>query len=242
MIDRAEPLAAIPPRDADIVVISTPVEASIDIIRRVLDSGIDDSALVLDVGSVKGRVVESALSSSKPDIFVGCHPMAGSEKSGYEYSSASLYEGSVVFITPSSANPALKLNAAALFWESMGASCGKIDPYEHDKILAYTSHLPHFAASATASALSCFIRESGFSGDINKFIGNGFRDTTRVSAGSPSMWTEISSMNSENIEKSIDTLISILSDIKSFIRNESEAPGGLSEFLEGVKKFRTGIK
>jgi prephenate dehydrogenase len=179
-------------RDADLIVVATPANAvtsTLDVLR----GSCPPKASVIDVASTKKDICTHGATLWKaPRRFVGCHPMAGSEKSGPENAIATLYNDSVCLVEDS---PDLCPDAAdsvRALWECVGARVVPIDPALHDAILARSSHVPHILASILATVAH---RESA----TRDFVGNGFRDTTRIAEGSPEMWRDITLTNRDAI-------------------------------------------
>ena len=179
--------------EADLVFLATPVVHIKDMLTKIgpyLKAG----AIVTDGGSTKEEIVEAA-NKWLPlyTYFVGSHPIAGSEKSGVQFASKDLFKGSVCAVTPDKLTNKIALNKVAKLWKMLGAKVITLPPAEHDKILAATSHLPHFAAAAMSVSV------------INKnknllaLIGKGFKDTTRIAASSPEVWAEIALANKKNV-------------------------------------------
>ncbi len=167
--------------DADVVLVATPVDHVVPYVRAAAE-GARRARLITDVGSVKASIVE-ALGDLSPDVpFVGSHPLAGSEQSGFEHASPELLEGRVVFVTPTERTRSDVTGEARAFWESLGARVESIDAAEHDRVMAAVSHLPHLVASALAAAVPDFPAH---------YFGTGFRDTTRLASGSVAMWVPI---------------------------------------------------
>jgi prephenate dehydrogenase len=228
-------------RGVDLAIVSTPVDSSIDIIRGLLARpDLGPSALVIDVGSVKEPVVGAVESHERADRFVGCHPMAGSEKMGYEFSRADLFEGASVIITPHARNRAEDVRAVAGFWEGLGAVATIVSPAEHDLVAAYTSHLPHMLASSLVRVFDEFRKGSG-TADVRPFIGRGFLDTTRVSSGSPDMWRDIAVHNRENLVRALDRMIAELDALKHMLAAGDPGARAVREYLAGAKNTRDGL-
>ncbi len=226
-------------RGVDLAVVATPVISSIGLIERILgDPALGDGAIVIDVGSVKGPVVEAALRCPRADRFIGCHPMAGSEKTGFMHSDASLYEGSQVIVTPHELNRAEDLDAVASLWRSLGAKVSVVSPETHDFCVSHTSHLPHVLSAALAGRLMKFSRGGEAPADLGPFIGNGFRDTTRIAAGSPEMWRDIVLANRENIRT---RLAELGADLERFMEIIDDGDA-LYDYFSEIKRFRDGIK
>ncbi len=227
----------------ELAVVCTPVDSSIDIIRSILGHGeLEPGAVVIDVGSVKEIIVREVMGLGRSAQFVGCHPMAGSEKTGYEYSRPDLYSGSSVIITPHSGNSEGDIATVARFWESLGARTTVVSPEEHDRIVAYTSHLPHMIASSLVEVFQEFRRDNEPPSGIGTFIGNGFRDVTRISSGSPDMWRDIVLQNRDNIAGAIDRMIGELERLKKLISGAGPDGGPVHDYFADAKKIRDGLK
>lgn len=227
----------------ELAVVSTPVDSSVEIIKTILNNnGLGPDAIVIDVGSVKDVIVREASRLERGGQFIGCHPMAGSEKTGYEFSRYDLYNGSSVIITPHDGNRRADIDAIVNFWEILGARAVVISPGEHDRIVTYTSHLPHMTASALVAVFRDFLKESGAAAEIGMFIGNGFRDATRISSGSPDMWRDIVIQNRDNIAGAIDRMIGELESLKRIITETGSDTGRVYNYFNAVKNIRDGLK
>ena len=200
---------------ADVVVIAVPVDAAPDVLRRAAPF-IGGARLVTDLGSTKARIVEAAREIGLSSRFVGSHPMAGDHRSGWGAARAGLFSGARVYLCPASreANDAAAL--ATRMWMELGAAPEVIAPQEHDRRLAWASHLPHVAAAALAIAMS----DAGIArGDL----GPGGRDTTRLAGSSPDVWTAIALENAEELGAA---LASAEREIASFRRALAHADSG----------------
>lgn len=146
--------------------------------------------LITDGGSVKAGIAKTAAGlPSLQSAFVGAHPIAGGENSGFEYSQADLFQDRLCVLTPVN-HPNDQILRARQFWEAIGCRCVCLDPDEHDRILAMTSHLPHVVAALMASV----VRSESL-----PFAGTGFLDTTRVAAGDAHLWTSILQGNKQHV-------------------------------------------
>ncbi|MFZ5616036.1 MAG: prephenate/arogenate dehydrogenase family protein [Pseudomonadota bacterium] len=176
---------------ADIVVVSTPVGAMARVLADVAAKA-DEGALVIDVGSVKGAVVEAASKLGARVHIVPCHPVAGTEQSGPEAGFAALFQHRWSIITPLARNDAPYLDAvkkAAALWRAIGAEVEIMDHQHHDLALAITSHLPHLIAFTLVGAADDL--ESVAEAEIVKYSAGGFRDFTRIAASDPVMWRDV---------------------------------------------------
>ncbi|MBN1532502.1 MAG: prephenate dehydrogenase/arogenate dehydrogenase family protein [Spirochaetes bacterium] len=238
-VDSVEVIDRASLKGVDLVVVATPVISSIRLIETILGSpDIEESALVIDVGSVKEPVVRAAARLPRSLQFVGCHPMAGSEKTGFAHSTGTLYENSTVIITPHPANRGGDIDAVAELWTGLGAQVLITSPELHDLVVSYTSHLPHVIAGAVIAALSGFTAGGYPLERVHSFIGNGFRDVTRIAAGSPEMWRDIVLMNGDNIRNAISSIINHLGRFLEIMKDGS----ALQEYFAKIKDFRDGIQ
>lgn len=225
----------------ELIIVSTPVIASIGIIKSILNNpGLGSDAIVVDVGSVKEMIVREIEPCRRADRFVPCHPMAGSEKSGYIHGSETLFKGSSVIITPHKYNTAADIGKIHQFWRELGVTTLEISADLHDKIITCTSHIPHIAACAVVHLLMDAMRVDD-TNMLGYFIGRGFRDVTRISAGSPDVWYDICRMNYSRISESIDLLIERLIHIRRMISDNSEEPEALMRYFEKIRNYRENL-
>ncbi|MCE0483816.1 MAG: prephenate dehydrogenase [Methylacidiphilales bacterium] len=215
-------------RDADVVILCVPIETMAPLVKQFAGS-LKPTALVTDVGSVKESVDnEIAPLLANKALWIGSHPMAGSEKSGFAAARPDLFVGARIILTPTGKTAPEARERAETFWQKVGASVFTAPPFEHDKMVAHISHLPHLAAAALVNATD----ENHF-----KAAGPGFRDTTRVASGSPDLWTEIAWDNREKIKSAIATLVTELEHIK--ISLEKGDKSGLQQALQKAHDQRS---
>ena len=184
-------------KDADLVILCTPVGSFGDIAREIaphLKSGV----ILSDVGSVKGAVVRDV----GPHVPAGghlipAHPVAGTEQSGPSAGFAELFDGRWCILTPPPGTDAAALETLSEFWRRCGSDVEVMDPKHHDLVLAITSHVPHLIAYnivGTAADLET-VTES----EVIKFSAGGFRDFTRIAASDPTMWRDVFLNNREAV-------------------------------------------
>ncbi|MEX2286640.1 MAG: prephenate dehydrogenase [Planctomycetaceae bacterium] len=216
--------------DADLFVFCTPVDR--------IAAGVHEAArwcrtgtLITDTGSVKGSICH-ALSSGLPGgaTFIGSHPLAGSERQGFEHADADLFEGRVCVVTPDVDTPAEPLRHLESFWQSMGCAVVKLSAADHDRALAETSHLPHAVAAALAATLSPGNRQ---------LAASGFCDTTRVAAGDPDLWTAILLANSDEMAERLSAFGDKLDEFAAAIAKRDEAV--LKRLLQQAKTARESV-
>ncbi|HRA87702.1 MAG TPA: prephenate dehydrogenase/arogenate dehydrogenase family protein, partial [Planctomycetaceae bacterium] len=175
--------------------------------------------LITDAGSVKSSIC-SSLGNRSVERFVGSHPIAGGEHTGFEHADADMFLNRLCVVTPSKARAGATERIAA-FWKSIGMAVQQMSPEEHDRILALTSHLPHIMASV----LSGCVAEN-----LLPFTGTGYRDTTRIAAGSSSLWTAILLGNAAYCAESIDAAEALLRKFReSIVANDAESLTALLE-------------
>lgn len=211
-------------------VFCTPVDRIVDgILQAAATAG--KGTVFTDAGSTKQQICDRLSNSLPVGIeFVGSHPLAGSEKSGYENADPSIFKDRVCVTTPVESNSTKAVERIEALWSMLGMKLLRSDPQEHDELLAVTSHLPHVAAAALAS----------FVNDHNQdFFAGGFRDTTRIAAGDPDLWTAILTRNHEHVATSIDELIQRLKQFGTAItaRDEEATKRLLTEGQTGRQKL-----
>jgi prephenate dehydrogenase len=169
---------------ADIVVLAAPVSATISLLHAVKPYLTSD-CVVTDVGSTKRRIVEEA-EEILPGRFVGGHPMAGSEKSGLIFASPTLFDGAVWALTPSDNTEGTAYETAERLVRLVGAHPHRCSPDDHDRAVAFVSHLPHLLAYGLAQVSGEDVPE-----ELRQLAAGSFRDGTRVAQSDPAFWAEI---------------------------------------------------
>jgi prephenate dehydrogenase len=219
-------------KDAEVIVLCVPIGAMAAIARKIAKQ-IKSNALITDVGSAKAAVVaELTRIFKRRGRFVGSHPMAGSEQAGFAAARADLFEGAVCIVTPHSGVSRSAAREAAHFWQLLGGEVRSLRPAEHDRIVAFVSHLPHLLA-ATLIDLS-----SARNGAWLNFGGNGLRDATRVASGPPQMWAEIFETNRLAMREAIHAMIEKLQQADRLLGR----PAGMKRFLADAKQLRDQLK
>ena len=185
---------------SDVVLISVPVSAT-EATFNAMRAGIRDGMLIMDVGSTKRDVVDTARrvlrDKNQLTHFVPAHPIAGSEQSGVAHADATLYNGRQVILTPLPQTQPELLQKATDVWTAIGAQVLRMTPENHDAAFAAVSHLPHLLAFACFSAIAG--QPAGR--DFLSLAGPGFRDFTRIAASDPAVWRDILLANREEVLK-----------------------------------------
>ena len=218
-------------RDADFIVLAAPVSSIIEAFP-ILNTNARRGAIITDVGSSKGLIVDQAQKNLHPSfLFVGSHPLAGSEKSGPAHANADLFEHSNCIMTPTERTNRLAKEKVKHFWSQLGANVRFMSPTEHDEILAYISHLPHLLAYALMNSIP------------EQFLAHatqGLRDTTRIAASDPKMWNDICVSNGKNILKSMDECAKALGAIRKAVVDADQQ--ALMETFNQAKASRERIE
>jgi prephenate dehydrogenase len=204
-------------KDADVVVLATPL-ATTETLLKSMRNHLRDDVIITDVGSAKGSVVDAARAALDKLItcFVPGHPIAGREKSGVEASVADLFEDHRVILTPL---PETSVNALSLvneMWELAGAEVVQVSVEQHDEILAATSHLPHLLAYALVDCLAGMQERD----EIFKFAAGGFADFSRIASSNPQMWHDICFSNRKQLLKVLNLFDEYLNNIRTAIKND----------------------
>lgn len=190
---------------ADCLILAMPTGNMAEVVAQMAPFPAGSQVLVTDVGSVKAPVVREIgpLVSERGGIFIGSHPMAGSEKKGLAFADASLFEKAAVILTPGDGigwdDP--PLGKLTCFWEDLGGIVTLLDPARHDELVGAISHLPHLVAAALARSVLSRVPEAA------PLSGGGFRDTTRVAGGPEGMWAGILADNHLAVSEQLGELI-----------------------------------
>lgn len=178
---------------ADVIVFCTPVDRVADGVRQAAGSVRPDT-LMTDAGSVKQPICDAVADITN---FIGSHPIAGSHRQGFEAADPQLYEGRLCVLTPRASSSDSMVTRLDRLWKGVGMRTVRMSPSEHDQALAMTSHLPHLVAAALAQTLSI---------ENRPLTGTGFRDTTRIAAGDPQLWTGILMQNAQHVAAGIEAV------------------------------------
>ncbi len=231
-IDDIAPDAATAAAGADLLVVATPAALVTAILDEVYGVG-NPGLVVTDVASTKAAICSHASATwAAPRRFVGSHPMAGGEKFGPENGRPDLYEDTVCLVEESTDLDPEAHAIVCRLWESIGARVVSVRPEEHDPILARTSHLPHVVASAVAALAA----EGGAS---QLFVGNGFRDLTRIADSRPEVWRDICLTNRTALLQSLAGLDARLHDLAAIL--EAGDAARLDAFFEQGREGRRKV-
>ena len=197
---------------------------------------ITGNCILTDVGSVKTSIHEEVIALQMEEHFIGGHPMAGSEKSGFVNAKAHLIENAYYIITPSAKVSGEKVTEYKTFIESLKALPILLDYQKHDAVTGTISHLPHILASGLVN----FVRETDTEDELMKHLAaGGFKDITRIASSSPVMWQQICLKNRENISRILSAYIETLNQAKLAI--DTGAEESLYSFFETSRDYRNSM-
>ena len=224
--------------NADLVIISIPVDATVKLLPTILDK-IPDTGLVVDAGSTKEAICKAVESHPKRRNFLAMHPIAGTEHSGPSAAISGLFEGKTNIVCEVE-KTTFKLQEKALeLFTGIGMRIRYMNPVAHDKHIAYVSHLSHISLFMLGKTV---IEKEKNERDIFDMAGSGFASTVRLAKSSPEMWTPIFKQNKENVIETLEEYIENLTQFKELMKandfeaifNEMKDTNYIKEILKGI--------
>lgn len=213
-------------KKAEMVVLALPVDLISDYLKKI-SPFLNKNTIVFDLGSSKKIIEKKAVRYLPKNIdFVGCHPLAGSEKSGAQEACKDLYKGAVCVITSSPAK--LSVKVVKNLWEKLGSKVTFINPDNHDKALSCVSHLPHIISFALTGYIPM---------KYIKFTSGSFKDLTRISGSPAEIWTDIFLSNKKNILKDLKGFSKVLKEFEFLLKK-----GDRKKLFTLIKKINTRKK
>ena len=228
---------------ADLLIIGTPVSLIPQMVKRFSAQAPPKKPLfITDAGSVKTQVVreiDNFLSAQDHTHihFVGSHPMAGSEKASVAEAKSTLFNNAKCIITPSMCTSPTAIQVVKDLWEFIGGYTIVLSPTDHDYLVAGASHLPHLIASVLTQTTQSVQTKSLRALEL---AATGFRDTTRIAAGSPEIWRDIFLQNSEFLIPMVKSTIQTLEQLSTLLTNKDSTK--IEEFLAQAKEIRDTLK
>ncbi|MCI6120481.1 prephenate dehydrogenase/arogenate dehydrogenase family protein [Bariatricus sp. SGI.161] len=217
------------------IFLCTPVSFNTAYLKQ-LTNYLHEDCILTDVGSVKSSIHKEVEALGIEEYFIGGHPMAGSEKSGFINSKAMLIENAYYVLTPTRKVSQEKIDAYVKFVESLRSIPIILDYQEHDYATGTISHLPHIIASTLVN----FVRDTDTENELMKNIAaGGFKDITRIASSSPTMWQHICLKNKENISHILGEYIHSLEKAKMLIDQEDEH--ALYNMFDSSRNYRNSI-
>lgn len=205
--------------ECDVIFLCTPVEAGEKYLAG-LKPLLREGAFVTDVGSTKSSIQNMVLKLGLGRSFIGGHPMAGSEKSGYEYSDPVMLENIFYMVCPTPQTPLAYTQQMTEIVRKLKANPYVIDAAEHDKAVATISHLPHLVA---ATLVNLVHRTDSPEHTMKRLAAGGFKDITRIASSSPVMWQQIFSSNRETVLQVLREYIDSLQSVEKALEQDDMA-------------------
>lgn len=236
LIDKKSTIDAL--ANADLVIVSIPVDATVKLLPTILDK-IPDTGLVVDAGSTKVDICKAVENHPKRRNFLAMHPIAGTEYSGPSAAVEGLFVGKTNIICEVE-KTTFKLQEKALkLFSNIGMRMRYMNPEAHDKHIAYMSHLSHISSFMLGKTV---INKEQNERDIFDMAGSGFASTVRLAKSSPGMWTPIFKQNKNNVIETLEEYISNLIQFKELLKkddfeavfNEMENTNKIKDILKGL--------
>ena len=221
--------------NCDYLFLCAPVEFNVEYMEKIKDS-LGENCILTDVGSVKSIIHEKVTELGLEGKFIGGHPMAGSERSGFSNSSDHLLENAYYIITPGGEVALDRISDFTELVSSLGAIPLVLTAEEHDFITAGVSHLPHIVASALVNLVNLLDNDAQY---MKMIAAGGFRDITRIASSSPVMWEQICLENQKNISTVLDEFIRMLIQIRCSIDNKEA--DNIFDMFASSKDYRDSI-
>lgn len=221
--------------DCDLIFLCCPVKQNLVYLKQ-LKEVIKKDCIITDVGSVKGDIHRAVCELDMEDVFIGGHPMTGSEKTGYASATAYLLENAYYILTPTARTKEDVLLAFQEYITSLGAQTLVLGYEEHDYATASISHLPHVIAATLVNLISSLDNDEE---TMKTIAAGGFRDITRIASSSPVMWQHICLSNREQILKLIDRYTETLQHMRTLV-DEKDAEK-IRAFFSSAKDYRDSI-
>tara|TARA_B110000879_G_scaffold47863_1_gene67404 strand:- start:74 stop:937 length:864 start_codon:yes stop_codon:yes gene_type:complete len=220
-------------KQADFIVIATPV-AQIENILKIIAPSLSQRTIVIDVGSTKSNIMHFAKKELKEKFsqFVGCHPIAGSERHGPSAAKINLFKNRDIILTPENETDPNKLELTSKFWKDLGGIIKTMRPLEHDQIFSTVSHIPHLIAYNMVN----LIAGKSNTDTLLEFAASGFKDFSRIAGSSPEVWKDISLANKVAILNDLDLFVKEINKTALLIKNEDYI--ALERYFDVASKIR----
>lgn len=222
---------------SDLIVICTPVNATVQVVEKLSRQPLKETAILTDAGSTKKKVMEAAEQYFSPrQVFIGGHPMAGSHKSGVTAAKERLFENAFYMLTPSSIAGVKEIGQLKMWLKGTKAKFLEVSADEHDYLTGVISHLPHIMAASMVNLAENAEKENEI---IARLAAGGFRDTTRIASSSPEMWKDILLHNDQVLIALLDSWIREMEEVKAWMANKDGQR--IYDFFLGAKRFRDAM-
>lgn len=217
---------------ADLVILAAPIEQNLRLLPEVA-SHLGAGAVITDVGGTKREIVEAARTLiGEGAVFVGGHPIGGAERGGFGFARADLFRGRPWILTPDPSTPATAVERVVAFTKSLGARPTTMDAGEHDRLMAFLSHLPQLTVSALMDVVGDATASNGL-----RLAGRGLVDSTRLASSPPDIWREVCAANADDIGQALDSLIARLQQLRAGLANAAT----IDEIFEHAAHWRAEL-
>lgn len=224
-------------KEADIVIIATPVKTILNILTQINPS-LKKGCVVTDTGSTKKQIVEKANEVLSKDVFfIGGHPMAGSEEYGIDSADSHLFQDKTYILTPTKKSNLIAIEKISSLIKMIGGKRLILNSLEHDRIVGTVSHLPQIMAVSLVNMVSELVRKEN-NNNYFKAVGEGFKDMTRIASSPYKIWEDICDTNQENILEMIQEFRNYLEVIEDKLKND---PSSLKEEFQKASKLREAL-
>ncbi len=227
----ASSAASLATADIDLIVLAAPVLQNIACLRD-LAAATTRPLLVTDVGSTKQSIVSAAHDAGPCVTFIGGHPIAGAAHAGLAHARADLFRGRPWIFTPDAATPAPALERLRAFVSALGAEPAVLSADEHDRVMAYVSHLPQLVSSALMRTVGDGVGAAGLA-----LSGPGLADTSRLASSPASVWTDILQSNAGHVREALDALIADLHTVRDLLDTHAA-----SDWLDAAARWRAHLR
>ena len=214
--------------DAELIILAAPVQQNLALLPQIAAHA-SRSAVITDVGGTKRAIVTAA--SGLPVTFVGGHPLGGGARGGFEFATAGLFERRPWILTLDGADQTAVSRLSA-FVAGLGAKPTTMTADEHDRLMAYLSHLPQLTASVLMTIVGDAVGVSGLN-----LAGPGLVDTTRLASSPADVWRDVCATNTDAIGDALDVLISGLTRIRS----DLQGGGAIDQLFDEAARWRAEL-
>jgi prephenate dehydrogenase len=196
-------------KGSDLLVLAAPVDQNVRLLPEAARC-LGPDAVITDVGGTKRDILQAAAALSAPHpTFVGGHPVGGAERGGFSFARADMFRGRPWVFTPGNPVPTQAVDRLCDFARGLGARPTTMEAEEHDRLMAFLSHLPQLTASVLMEIVGNAVTTSGL-----KLAGRGLADTTRLASSSPDIWRGVCASNADVIGVALDALIDRLEQLR----------------------------
>jgi len=214
--------------EADLVILAAPIQQNLEILDSLPDD-ILERAVVTDTGSTKRAIVAAAARLPDRFSFIGGHPLGGAARGGIEHARPDLFKGRPWLFTPAKGHDVQALEKLEAFARALGSEPRILSPDDHDRLLAFISHLPQLTVSALMHVVG---QEAGQEGLT--LSGRGLQDTTRLASSPAGIWKEVCATNADEVGAALDALIDVLQQL----RGDLDSGAAVDRVFESANLWR----